>query len=355
MRHPYQNFALTYSFLPEMTHKNGKQDFEYSGHSGESAPGGYGARGTVESREYTPVLAATEEIITPDKTIPEKKAVQQAKKGLERVNRQLLNEVFDGSDPECDGDKLKEKEKYVKKIKEAIEKVDPDKWYQFCLDHMSYAGNFRQWNKDFSANVLGETNTNAKTERKNAAGLQYLLTEAFVSGGFAFQLREGGKINRFTYVDGMIGGYTVSALRAFLTSRLYAKRKDNWELEYATLSDKVKKQSTRTEFDKAINHLSQLLGEAPKTHVAFEGSVMESQKNNLMEAAFDLIDGMERDGLDAYVDVEIYLAKNKQAKLSKENASYICAIDGKTNTFSSVEDLKNHLKSYFEENVVAQR
>ncbi|MCK5607246.1 hypothetical protein KAR91_35510, partial [Candidatus Pacearchaeota archaeon] len=108
---------------------------------------------------------------------------------------------------------------------------------------------------------------NPKNQRKYVAGLQYFLTDHFSSAGVSFELNDGKKINKFTYVDGLLGGYTVSVLGAYLTSPLYGKKKEEWtRLEGGLHDDFTKGKSGRKkEFGAAVTHLRGQLDNADYT------------------------------------------------------------------------------------------
>ncbi len=206
------------------------------------------------------------------KRIETERVKQKAQQGLEAIHRNLeLMGVFKNK---------AERLKYVGRIREAIETLRPDRLYEFVKTHQKYKGDYRQWNREF-CELLGEDDLSPAEQRKYVAGLQAFLTGRFTEADppVVFELREGNRINRFTYVDGMLGGYTVSVLGAYLTSDLYQKRNKEWETPYANLDlEFAKKGRRKKEFGKAIQHLkSQLADEEPA----------EPQKKSTEEVAED--------------------------------------------------------------------
>ncbi len=191
-------------------------------------------------------------------------ARKKAKRGKEVIRKRLDRK-----------DILDEEEQaiYVPKIREAIEVFSPDRWYEFVKKHQEYNGNYKDWNKDF-CNLLVEAGQatpeevkDPKIQRKYVAGLQYFLTDHFSSAGVSFELNDGKKINKFTYVDGLLGGYTISVLGAYLTSPLYGKKKAEWtRLEGGLHDDFVKgKGGRKKEFGDAVGHLRSQLENADYT------------------------------------------------------------------------------------------
>lgn len=169
-----------------------------------------------------------------------------------------------------------ERPKYVLKIKEAIEKLGPDRWYEFvsAKEHQHYNGDYKKWNADFCNLLLDAGQTTAEEikdpviQRKYTAGLQCFLVDQFASASITFELGSGNRVNKFTYVDGYLGGYTMSALGAYLKSPLYAPAskvdKTKWDsaLLESELGSKFKTPGRQKEFSTALTHLTDQFREA---------------------------------------------------------------------------------------------
>ncbi|MBU1018017.1 hypothetical protein KKA33_03235 [Patescibacteria group bacterium] len=212
-----------------------------------------------------------------DRTRRIEQVKQEARKGRETIHRRLERlGVFKNK---------AERLKYVGKVRDAIEKLKPDQWYKFVKEHQIYNGDYRQWNKDF-CELLGGSKLSPAVQRKYVAGLQAFLTGRFAEAAspVKFELKEGKRINRFTYVDGMLGGYTVSVLGAYLTSDLYNKKKSEWKRLYATLNPEftAKQKGRQKTFDKAILHLkSQLVAKTPlPQELTGENKDQKEEKNS---------------------------------------------------------------------------
>ncbi len=185
-----------------------------------------------------------------EKVAPRKTTSQALDKTRKRIQRELFGR-----------DKLGP---YIDKIKDSIEKMDPDKLRKFIQAHNSYSGDFRTWNKDlfelFSVK-LKKGQLARREHARFAAALQIFLADNFKSKGDVFQAKRGKKANPFIYIDGKLGGYTISVLAAYWNNKYPEKKETSGELAYADLSDDFRnRKRSKKAFDAAIVHLKNKLG-----------------------------------------------------------------------------------------------
>ncbi|MBU0576970.1 hypothetical protein KJ742_02360 [Patescibacteria group bacterium] len=191
------------------------------------------------------VVPPAGELATPPET-----AIRDAQAGLETVRKRVTREIFDNE---------AEKQKYISDVREVLAE-NPNKWYEFVKTHQEYNGNWSEWNREFAEQVLGKTGLNQRDQRKCVGALQEILTEDFADPqyGIKFELVEGRRTNGFTYIDGMMGGYTVSVLGAYLTT-IYEHKKPEWQRFRATLHADFRTGRRDAEYKKAIDHLERQL------------------------------------------------------------------------------------------------
>jgi len=161
-----------------------------------------------------------------------------------------------------------ERQKYVDIIKAEIEKLKPEDLLKFVKDHNEYNGDYETWNNEFCT-LLGKKDLDPDEQRKYIAGLQAFLTDEFANAQppVKFELKDGKRINKFTYVDGFLGGYTVSVLGVYITSDKYKNRDSNWKRDelYAKLKPEYAEEDEdrKDKFDKALAHLRGQLAVQP--------------------------------------------------------------------------------------------
>jgi len=184
-----------------------------------------------------------------------KRPRRTVREGVQKTKKRLEEDLFGK-------DKL---ESYTKELKEAIERLGPDKLYEFIKAHNSYSGDYKKWNSDLCKTFGLKLNENEPEEQEHmryAAALQLYLAEYFVKKGDVFQTLRGKIANPFIYIDGKLGGYTISALAAYWNEKYPEKKKEKGELKYADLEKEYGEQRKNKEiFDEAIAHLQKKLGQ----------------------------------------------------------------------------------------------
>ncbi|MFH0838171.1 MAG: hypothetical protein V1880_02805, partial [Patescibacteria group bacterium] len=105
---------------------------------------------------------------------------------------------------------------YINAVKEAIEKLNPDKLYEFIKAHGIYnKEGFSRWNNEFAAllslNVPEKYRGSSAemTNRRITAATQHVLVEYYNNDVFQLTVK---KVNPWIWIDGWYGPYTNSVM-----------------------------------------------------------------------------------------------------------------------------------------------
>lgn len=158
---------------------------------------------------------------------------------------------------------------YVDKVSESIENFDPKSLWGWIEERKVY-DNYRQWNKEFCKDIMGLEikDLTAGEQMKYAAALQIYLADHFFQQKKKdiFQTRRGKKANPYIYIDGKLGGYTMSVFAEYWNNKYFnedykQKNPDNVKLGHSKLSKRLEgKPGNKKVYDAALAHLRKQLG-----------------------------------------------------------------------------------------------
>jgi len=235
---------------PPVAPKKGKDDENKDGRADRAE------KATVKPRRLRRRIARPTEDIK-KKDVKEEPA--DVSKGIENARKRIENQLG------------KEKlQPYIDNLKAAIEKKEnSEKLHKFIEDRNTFSGNSEEWNKDFCDTFslnLKEDEPEDQDHMRYAAALQIYLAEYFVkqNKGDVFQTLKGKKANPFIFIDGKLGGYTISALAAYWNDKYFNDKSILKKLDYAKLEEEYGNNKKNKEiFGKAIDYLKGQLSGQP--------------------------------------------------------------------------------------------
>lgn len=198
---------------------------------------------------------------------------QKKKPRKKEVVRKSTHDALERRRNELEKELKEQLKPYIGKIKESIETMEGDKLYEFVKTHPAYGdegSRYTDWNRHFfeyfGFKKLDTKASDSQEQARYASALQLYLGHHFneQSGGKdIFQARSRKGANPFIYIDGKLGGFTMSVLAEYWNDKFYPTKKDKTKyskLGHARLGDGfAKKGNNQKIFNEALAYLDRQL------------------------------------------------------------------------------------------------
>ena len=171
-----------------------------------------------------------------------------------------------------------------------------DRLHAFVLAHREYGtgkNSYRQWNEDFCTTFglpVEKGKDKHKEYKKYVSALQYYLGHHFNEhkAKDVFEVKKGKRANPFVYMDGKMGGYTMSVLGEYWNHKFHPLQKEEKKKDKLKHSDLDKNFKKRGNNEKIYNQSNAKDGAADQAKKSHRSIISHSSKHMVTNRNYKL-------------------------------------------------------------------